>query len=237
VCEECAAIRQRRIGDTAEAIEREHGTLTMTVIKPNDNTEAAIKKLHASFMRRSLAPAGIWTVERGEQFGRLHLNYISPKPLPAKWRNCETYSELLEITARDAAAYISKRCGLPEPKQYKGRLYGSWGRVGEILVSREMLEQAPIVPAASIEATLSGGLKVANYLTDEKRDTPATNPQGWFEDVAAYDPRKPSGYNASNPEQSNPPWRRVEKTKEERAAIMRKHLPNVMAAMRKTVTV
>src|SRR3990172_8609312 len=120
-CDYCAAVRQRQIGDIAAQIEQQHGPLVLTVLKPEQNTPAAIKALHASFMRRALAPAGVWTVETGEQFRKLHLNILSPKPLPAKWRGCRTYSELLQTTARDAAAYLAKRAGMPEEQQYKGR--------------------------------------------------------------------------------------------------------------------
>lgn len=153
-CDYCAEVRQRQIGDIAEKLEERYGPLTLTVLKPEENTAKALKAVHASFMRRCLAPAGIWTVESGEMFRRLHLNVISPKPIPAKWRNCETYSELLTTTARDAAAYIAKRRGMPDEIQYQGRLYGSWGQVGEILATQE---RYPVLQAATLEVQLSGG--------------------------------------------------------------------------------
>lgn len=156
-CEYCAAVRQQQIGDIAEQIEQQHGQLTITVLKPQQNTAEAIKALHASFMRRCLAPAGIWTVEKGEQFGRLHLNILSPKPLPAKWRNVESYSELVNATARDAAAYIAKRAGMPDEQQYRGRLYGSWGQPGTILATQERF---PVVQAAALELVLAGSAEI-----------------------------------------------------------------------------
>jgi hypothetical protein len=152
VCEYCARVRQSKIAGIAEQIEAEYGQLTLTVLKPEQNTAAALKAVHASFMRRALAPAGIWTVETGELFAGLHLNIISPKPAAARWK-CESYSELLKTTARDAAAYIAKRKGMPLPEQYPGRLYGSWGQIGAMLASQEM---PTIVQGAAIEASLNG---------------------------------------------------------------------------------
>lgn len=152
-CDYCAAARQKQIGDIAEKLEQQYGELTLTVLKPAMNTPEAIKALHSSFMRRALAPAGIWTVETGEMFRKLHLNILSPKPLPAKWRGIESYSELVRATARDAAAYITKRKGMPEQQQYSGRLYGCWGQVGEILATQE---RHPVVQAAALEVVLSG---------------------------------------------------------------------------------
>lgn len=231
-CDYCAAARQRKIGDVAEAIEREHGQLTMTVLKPIDNTAAEIKRLHARFMRRSLAPAGIWTVEKGEQFGRLHLNYISPKPIPDKWKRCETYTELLEVTARDAAAYITKRSGMPDKKQYAGRLYGSWGKVGEILVSKEMIEAAPIVTAATMEAALSGKVGEKMKIDGIEYRTAEEERKGWKEGAPVEGRRV--WWTLDGKEWTyKPPAPKGEDYK----AIGRKHLPELYAALRKTVQV
>jgi len=73
----------------AEKLESRFGTLTMTVVKPDENTAAAIKSLHSKFMRRCLDAkdrelAGIWTIERGEQFGRLHVNYLTSEAFAEK---------------------------------------------------------------------------------------------------------------------------------------------------------
>jgi hypothetical protein len=177
-------IRQRKIADKAESLEKQHGTLTMTVLKP-DNTQAAIKALHAKFMRRVLMAkdeelAGLWTIEKGEQFGRLHINVLATKPLtiPKKW-DCETYSETVRVLARDAAAYISKRKGMPEPQQYSGRLYGSFGKVSDILASEQV---APVVQAAAIEVALGGG-DTGMQVNGVEYRTAAEEAEGWIEGV------------------------------------------------------
>lgn len=225
-CGRCARERQRRIADKAEALERDHGQLTLTVLRPALNTQDEIRRLRGSFLRRALAPAGIWTVETGSQFAGLHLNIISPLPAPAKWRNCETYSELIQTTARDAAAYISKRSGMPPREQYEGRLYGCFGQISNIIVSQRV---APIVAAAAVEMALSGGsLHESPPPPDLSKDNPTNNPDGWVCDEAHYDRARPYAYYPNAPEKSNPPYKRKERSLEEYRAIMRRHLPNLL---------
>jgi len=230
-CEPCGKIRQKRAADQAEKIEAAHGQLTMTVLVPSESNAAAIKALHASFMRRALTPAGIWTVEQGEQFGGLHLNILSPKPAPARWRNCKTYSELVQVTARDAAAYIAKRSGMPALEQYSGRLYGAWGKVGDILASEAV---AVTVQAAAIESRLNGGQIVKNYQAQvvdagSQYRTEAEEMEGWTEGA-------PVGGRRvwwSNTDPTKYTWKPEKPvlSKNERAEIMRKHLPNIYAAV------
>lgn len=212
----------------AEKIEQQYGQLTMTVLKPEQNTAEAVRALRASFLRRALAPAGIWTVETGTQFAGLHVNILSPKPLPVRWRNCETYSELLRTTARDAAAYIAKRSGMPAREQFEGRLWGSFGQVVALLSSQEAL---PVVQAAAIEIQLSGGVVMSRepmqggieYRTDQeeargwKEGAPVGGRRVWFCQDGSGE------YTWLLPRQQH--------TKEERAAIMRAHLPNLYAAV------
>lgn len=221
-CEYCSRVRQGQIAGIAEKIEQQYGPLTMTVIKPEENTAAAIKAVHASFMRRALAPAGIWTVETGEMFSGLHLNILSPKLREASWKRCTTYSELLRTTARDAAAYIAKREGIPAREQYAGRLYGSWGQVGAILATQE---RVPVVQAAMIEVSLTGG-KIQEGV-EVKRIF--SKKQDW----ARHNPDRQTFYNPDFPHECNPPLMesgKQESTREERAEIMQRHLPNLYKA-------
>lgn len=177
-CEYCGRLRQAQIAGIAEKIEAQHGPLTITVLKPEENTAAAIRAVHASFMRRALAPAGLWTVETGELFGGLHLNIISPQVRAARWKKCQSYSELIKGTARDAAAYIAKRAGMPTPLQYQGRLYGSWGMIGAVLVREDM---PPIVQGAALESVLSG-VTIRGALPEKKEREGLTREQ--YRDIA-----------------------------------------------------
>lgn len=229
-CARCARERQRLIANKAEALERQYGQLTMTVLKPELNTQAAIHNLRSAFLRRTLTPAGIWTIETGTQFAGLHVNILSPKPLPSRWKNCETYSELLRVTARDAAAYISKRSGMPALEQYAGRLYGTFGQIGEILANQT---HAPIVAGASIEVALTPGeiiMPAFIHETDSKYRTPEEEKIGWNDPVVIngeliwWD-------KATNMTYTKKPPRPV-LTREQEREIARKHLPNLYAALR-----
>lgn len=233
-CDFCARARQQKLANYAEHMEKQHGQLTLTVLCPDKNSQQEINRLRASFVRRSLAPAGIWTVETGSQFNGLHLNILSPRPAPARWRDCKTYSELVQTTSREAAAYIAKRSGMPQPEQYAGRLMGTFGQLFTFLASDQV---PPTVQAAAIELTLSGkGDTMTKAELDKPKSTPANDPANWYEDAASYDPNKPSGYCPNNPEESNPPWRRRALSLDERREIMRRHLPGIYAAIGKNLT-
>lgn len=229
-CDYCANTRQKMIAGVAESIEANYGQLTLTTIKPAQNSEEAIKALRASFMRRALAPAGIWTVETGELFSGLHLNVLSPKPLPAQWRKCETYSELVQTTARDAAAYISKRSGMPPLDQYKGRMYGSWGRVGEILLSEQV---APVVQAAAVELTLSGGTMSGEKQLGAEYLRVADSVKGWSEGEDRHGRKVWFNKADGHMVRRDPHFDKPERTKAEMAELARRHLPNVYAALGK----
>jgi hypothetical protein len=232
-CDFCAARRQKQIAGVAESVEASYGQLTLTTIKPEQNTEEAIRALRASFMRRALAPAGIWTVETGSLFSGLHLNILSPKPLPAQWRKCETYSELVQTTARDAAAYISKRSGMPPVDQFRGRLFGAWGKVGEILLSEGV---APVVQAAAVELTLNGGsMGEADRLGAEYLRI-ADMVEGWREGEDKHGRKVWFSKSDGRMVRSDPHFDKPERTKEERAEMARRHLPNLYAAVRKDLT-
>ncbi len=227
-CEYCAAVRQQQIAGVAEKLEQHYGALTMTVLRPEQNTAAAVKAVHASFMRRALAPAGIWTVEQGTLFGGLHLNILSPQPLPARWKG-ECYSEVLRITARDAAAYISKREGMPSQQQYAGRLYGTFGKIGEILATQEY---APVVQAAALEVAMGGGGQRTTTKGDEMEyRTDEEEKEGWTEGAPVNGER--IWWNAAGGYTKKPP--RQNHSKELRAEIMRAHLPKLYEAVGRVV--
>lgn len=217
-CERCARLRQKKIADVAEKLEQQHGQLTLTVLVPEKNTQEEIARLRASFIRRTISTAGIWTIETGCSFAGLHLNILSPRPAKTTWRGAKSYSELVQTTSREAAAYISKRSGMPPVEQFSGRLYGSFGQLFTYLSSEAM----PIeVQAAALEVSLSG----------EQYDMPENKLFSNKQDWTRHDPNKPDFYNPDFPHLCNPPLETLVSTPEQRREIMRKHLPNIMAAM------
>lgn len=230
-CARCARERQRQIANKAEALEQQYGQLSLTVLRPEWNTAEAVKALRSSFIRRALTPAGIWTIETGTQFAGLHVNIMSPKPLPARWKNCETYSELLRTTARDAAAYISKRSGMPQLEQYSGRLYGHFGQIGDLLTDQII---APIVQAASIEIALDTGEITmpphnpdtgSKYRTDEEEKISWQDPVLINGELVWYDKATGLRYTKKPPQPVLTP--------EQRRAMLRANLPNLYAAIGK----
>lgn len=164
-CPRCAALRQAHVADRAEALERQFGQLQFTVIKPEENTAAEIRRIKASLLRRTLIPAGIWTIETGEKFNGLHINMITPPGQMPEIKRATTYTELIRTTARVAAAYATKQSGMPSPDQYEGRLFGQFQKVSDILVNRHM---PPVAAAAAIEQQMRGKIPIDTWTERER---------------------------------------------------------------------
>lgn len=220
-----------RIAGVAERIEQQYGTLSMTVIKPEQNTEAAIRAVKASFLRRKLAPAGIWTVETGTLFDGLHLNVLSPQPLHVRLKKSESYSEILRTTARDAAAYIAKRSGMPSRERYGGELWGSFGtfgKVGELFAGEGV---PPVVQAAAVEVAISPRRAEPVIAGGVDYRSAAEEAEGWVEG-APVDGRR-VWWSKADPTRYTwkPPYPEV--SREQRAEVMRRNLKNLYAAVGK----
>lgn len=152
-CPYCAGVRQAQAADKAERLERQFPRLFLSVIKPIDNTGAAITRIRAAILRKAFAPAGIWSVESGEKAGGLHLNIIAPAPAPQLLRDSTTWAAALTTTARAAAAYINKPGSFPDREEYAGHLGGSWSRIPDLFADPHM---PATVQAASFEYALAG---------------------------------------------------------------------------------
>lgn len=202
-CELCARIRQKKIADAAQALEAKQGRLCLSVARPPENTAGAIRSLRDQIVRSKLAPAGIWTIETGELFMGLHLNILAPARFSDALRRAGHHVELVQSSARAAAAYISKRAGMPEEQQYRGRLYGKWGNISEVIMTSESLETA--APRAALSEW--------SLMSEQDK---AYAQQGWHRCKGGYvkgEPAKP------------------ERTAEEYRAIAARHLPNLLAAV------
>lgn len=185
VCQHCAKIRQSKIADEAERMERIHGPLWLSVAKPHENTAVAIRKIRAHIIRNTLTGTGIWTIETGEKFAGLHLNLITPSPVRISSRLGTSWSELITNGARVAASYISKQEGMPELCQYEGRLYGTFGKMADILISEKM---PATVQAASIETIVrppGGRLTAAERRTiDQIQSRPSQKTMEEYKEIA-----------------------------------------------------
>jgi hypothetical protein len=202
----------------ADKLEKQHGPLSLTVLVPEKNTQDEIKRLRASFIRRAISPAGIWTVETGTHFAGLHLNILSPAPAPSKYRKCKTYSELIRTTSRDAAAYISKQSGMPALKQYAGNLFGGFGQFINFCVA----DDAPAtVQAAALEVVISGRMYAE----------PAARTQYELQNWPLFNSDKPPFFDLNKPKECNPPLHADTRSLADFRVIMQRHTAAIHAAI------
>ena len=153
ICERCARVRAAAFADRAQFLAARYGQLSFARVTPDTNSESEMKKLRDRIVRQKLAPAGLWTVETGEQFMRLHLNMLLPRQYAAVCSEVFDYVEPVKTSPRAVAAYICKRTGMPSMHQYAGRLQGEWGSIAQHLMKSTDPQHAP-AQAKMIEVTL-----------------------------------------------------------------------------------
>lgn len=153
-CPRCAARRQARFADIAERIEAAFGPLQYAVITPDENTAAAIRKARHAAIRALTSPAALWTIEVGEQAGRLHMNLLGPNLKLPKIRDAAIHIEQVRTSARATAAYMSKRGSYPHPSHYDGRALGTCGGLMQYLAE---CRSYPIAQAAALLKIIDTG--------------------------------------------------------------------------------
>lgn len=146
-CKRCAALRQSKIADKAESLSKTHGQLWVSTFSPEQNTPESIKALRGKLLRKGLAEFGLWTIETGEQFKKLHINTISTEPKLKLLEAHSGWSEPIKGNVRHVAAYISKPGAIPQTNQYSGRLYSAWGHISDYMLDQR---SGPIIQAATI---------------------------------------------------------------------------------------
>lgn len=147
--------RQQQAAHHADLLEHFFPHLWLSRLTPASNTGEALNKLKSSILREKLAPAGIWSIETGDELGKLHLNIISPRLRDSKIIPAGSYSEPINSRAAIVAAYITKRESIPQPQQYAGRCYGYFG---QLLGAIKDQRTAPIVQAAIIQQQIISAL-------------------------------------------------------------------------------
>lgn len=147
-CDRCARRRQARWADVAERIDAAFGALQFSVITPDENTQQALESAKRSAMRTAMSPAYIWSVEVGQQCGHLHLNLLGPDLGDIRIKNASIHTAPVREGARAAAAYMTKRSGLPARPLYSGRTVGTAGHI------MEHLSHAKHMPVAQAGALL-----------------------------------------------------------------------------------
>jgi hypothetical protein len=151
-CDQCASLRQARFADKAQAMAERTGQLYLSVIRPEKNIAEEIRRARSWMLRNSFASTGLWSIETGDTFDRLHINTITPCPAIRAVPGTAVHIERITTTPRAAAAYITKRGSAPRPEQYRGRLIGSWGQVGEYMTEADA---PPIVQGACMNDLLT----------------------------------------------------------------------------------
>lgn len=154
LCPRCAARRQARFADIAERIEAAFGPLQFAVITPDENTAAAIRKAKHAAIRALTSPAALWTIEVGEQAGKLHMNLLGPNLKLPKIRGATIHQEQVRTSARACAAYMAKRGTYPHPSHYDGRALGSCGSLMQYLAESRSY---PVAQAAALLKLIDTG--------------------------------------------------------------------------------
>lgn len=168
VCDACARIRQAQIADVAEAGAALVPRVTYAVVRTYD--AATINRDRERFTARlaKISEGGIWTIEKGERSGGMHINIIAgtldgitAAKLAACWpvgSSADFWAiDIPRSDVRHVAAYCSKRSAMPEPECYDGRLYGSWGTWKKPLAAlvEDRVTTAPVVAGAALQTMLN----------------------------------------------------------------------------------
>lgn len=150
-CPTCARIRQAKIADAAERLQRHARDLTWTTIIPDDREWRTLIRCRSAFLEAEQPPGAIWTVEAGQQTGLPHCNILHPTTRPRQLRHAAVWQAPITTTARAVAAYISKQAGFPAPDAYAGRLYGTAGPLWQWLATGKGF---PVIEAAKTQYDL-----------------------------------------------------------------------------------
>lgn len=151
-CHKCARIRQARIADAAEKLAGQIGALDWTTITAADQTPTAIARERARWLRQANPAGAIWTIERGEDAGKLHINIIAPSGCAADLPRSAQHRIVRIENPRAVAAYISKPEQAPDAKEWPGRTFGTAGPLWQWLTAKD--QHTPVI-AAAIQADIN----------------------------------------------------------------------------------
>jgi hypothetical protein len=147
-CDRCARIRQAKIADAAELLQRYYPTLAWTILRPIDNTPEQLARARAAWAR-SAAPGGaLWTVERDATPGHHHVNILHPPTQAVIQMHAHHWTRSVRGSVRDLAAYIAKRKTAPDPAYFAGRAFG---RLGPLWIHLAQARSFPLVQAAALQ--------------------------------------------------------------------------------------
>lgn len=151
-CDYCARRRQTRIADAAEKLAGAVGAIDWTTITPESQSMAAAVRERGLWLRAAHPPGAIWTIERGIDSGKLHINILAPSGLGAALPRSAQHRITRVDNPRAVAAYISKREQAPSAAEWPGRTFGTAGPLWQWLTAKG---QATPIQAAAIQADIN----------------------------------------------------------------------------------
>lgn len=187
-CDACARNRQARIADVAQDLERRYPALTWITLTPDASNRRTIDAIRDAYLRQADAQAGIWTIERGGQSGKLHCNIITNHHTAPRTRGAEIHIAQVRGSVRDVAAYISKRGQIPDLSHYAGRIFGKFGMLRDFLMTSGMPE---VVQAKSLEMRAPEQKAWERFRPAHERqpDKPAAHDEDYVANMRRHLPR------------------------------------------------
>lgn len=125
-CPVCSKIRQARAADQAERLLGKDGPVMLTVAQAQLGDHRNVESIRQIARRALGMDCGLWSVERGQQAGRLHVNIITRLTDYEPPESIRMHSSIVESGARVAAAYATKLEQAPSASDYAGRCFGYW---------------------------------------------------------------------------------------------------------------
>ncbi len=151
-CPHCAAIRQAKVADQAEALLAGLDDVRLYTYKATGTSTRNIKSIHRTAKTDFQQARGIWTIEQSAHGPALHLHVLGENLTLHPRPGLEIYKSDPIRNIRHAAAYLVKPRSAPETTIYPGRTYGTWGQV-----TRHLLDPStpPLPHALALEKTLA----------------------------------------------------------------------------------
>lgn len=151
-CPTCAAIRQARVADMAEATWPDPSTACIYTARAVPGSPQTIDQTRRALHRALGQVRGIWTIEASTLDQSLHIHALGDRVAVAPARSITIHQSDPCRSIRAAAAYLTKATNTPTHGQYAGRLIGTWGQVTRHLLTDGL---PATIQGAAIEQMLS----------------------------------------------------------------------------------
>lgn len=151
-CQTCGAIRQARIADFAEELQRHVKTLHFVVMHPPTPDPASAAELARAMHKADPHATFLWTIEQNDAGTAHHANMISTREAPSMLLPLQTWQQTITGNVRDVAAYISKPDHAPSKDIYAGRVFGRYGPLWRFITTAD---QQAVLQAAAMQKQIN----------------------------------------------------------------------------------